>query len=255
MHIWQGAAELTILEWLARAAFFYALLFFLLKLMGQRELGRAKLFDFVIVITVGSIAAGPLRDSELALTGAVVTIMALSAFEIVLAWLGLKWSKFRRVIEDEPLILVRQGKVLDAMMRRARFNLDDLLSELRLKDCPNIMDVDYAILEPNGRISVIKRAMKSPVTPADLGLQVAAGGLPAVVIEDGNILADNLERSGHEPSWLERELSARGIDDPGEVFLGVLDSRGGLFLDLRDAKETAGGGRKFSRVNKTTLED
>lgn len=168
MPFWEGQASLTILQWVLRAVTVIAWLWLVTKLTGQREIARLNCFDFVVAIAVGSIAAQPLATPRADLLGPIVSIGVLGLAHIALAYLALKSAGFRRIAQEEPLVLVQNGKILDEMMKKARFSLDDLLAELRLKNVAHLRDVAFAILEPNGQLSVILKSQTRPVTPQDL---------------------------------------------------------------------------------------
>jgi len=135
------------------------------KLTGQREIGRLTLFDFIISIMIGSTAAGALSSSTISLDGVMITVGALAGFQITLSILSLKFSRFRRVIEEEPIILVQNGQLLEQAMRKTRLKLDDLMSQLRLKGYFFLGQVEFAVLEPDGKISVLPKSQHRAVTP------------------------------------------------------------------------------------------
>ncbi len=115
-------------------------------------------------------------------------------------------------------------------MRKARFNLDNLMLKLRQKNLPNIHDVEFAILEPNGKLSMIPKSQARPLKPQDLKFNTHYEGMPVMLLEDGNIITDNLIRNGLSKTWLEQELQKRGISDPQKVMIAVLDTNGRLFI-------------------------
>lgn len=235
MPFWEGQASLTILQWSLRAVTVIGWLLLVTKLMGQREIARLNLFDFVVAIAIGSIAAQPLATPRDDLLGPLVSIGVLGLTNIVLAYLALKNAKFRRIVQDEPLVLIQNGKILYQMMKKARLNLDDLLAELRLKNVPNLHDVEFAILEQNGQLSVIPKSQARPVTPQDLNVPTEYEGMPTVVLEDGNIIEDNLRRIGLDKDWLLEQLPRHGVPDPKAVAVAMVDTRGRLYVSARHA--------------------
>lgn len=202
--------------------------------MGQREIGRLTLFDFIIGITIGSIIAGGLSSSTNGLMGVMITVVSLAAFQIMLSILSLKFSRIRRVVEEEPIILVQNGQLLEAAMKKTRINLDDLLSMLRQKNYFNLSQVEFAILESNGKISVIPKSQNRPVTPLDLNIATNYEGYPVMVIEDGNIIQDNLKRNHLTEHWLRDQLRQNNISSHREVFAAMLDTQGRLYFSLKN---------------------
>ena len=232
---WENQASLTVLQWVLRATIVYIWLLLLTKLMGQREIGRLNAFDFVILITFGSTAAGVLNNSELSLRGTVVSVGTLSLLNVILAYLAFKSPRFRRIVQDEPIVVVQNGRVIKEALTRTRFNLDDLLLGLRQKNYPNLHDVEFAILESNGMLSVIPKSQARPVTARDLQLPTAYEGMPAVLIENSRVMEENLRKNGLERTWLERQLHA-SAGEPGKVFVAMLDTRGRLFVSGKDER-------------------
>lgn len=177
--------------------------------------------------------SGPLFLPNVALRGALINIALLGLLNIGLSYLALKNAKLRRIIQDEPLVLIQNGKILDKMMGRARFNLDDLLTQLRLVNVANISDVEFAILESNGQLSVILKSQAKPVTPADLKLETSYEGMATVLIEDGNIVEDNLQKNKLTQAWLLTELQSQGVDNVQSVMAAILDTKGKLYISKK----------------------
>ena len=229
-YFWQAQETLTASQWLLRGLVMFFWLLIVTKLMGQRELARMTLFDFISSITMGGLLSGPLFFPKVALKGALINITLLGLLNIGFSYISLKHSKVRRIVQDEPIILVQNGQILKKMMGKARFNLDDLLTQLRLKNVTNISDVEFAILESNGQLSVIVKSQARPITPADLELETEYEGMATVLVEDGNILEDNLQKNNLTQAWLLAELEAQGFDDIQTVMAAILDTKGKLYV-------------------------
>lgn len=234
MPFWQGQETLLIHQWILRGVVTYIWLFLISKLMGQRELAHLTLFDFLVVFTIGGAAVGPLSHAKSGLEGSLISVATLGALNMVLAYIGLKKSKFRRVVQDEPIILIQNGKLIPEMMRKVRVNLDGLLMELRQANVMNIHDVEFAILESSGKISVIPKSQARPLTPRDMGIPTQYEGIPTVFIEDGNVLEDNLRKKGLSKKWLHDQVRAQGLSSTDEVFAAVLNSSGELYISRAD---------------------
>ncbi len=234
MPFWESQANLHVLQWIIRAIVIYLWLLFVTKLMGQREIGSLNVFDFIVAITIGSIAAAPLASSTDDLIGPFVNIGTFGALNILTAYLSMKYSKFRRIVQDEPIILVQNGHILEDTMGSTRFNLDDLLSEIRKYNIPNLADVEFAILESNGRVSVIPKSQARPITPRDLQIPTPYEGMPTVLIEDGNIIEDNLQKNQLNKRWLLDQLQNLGIRSENEVFAAILDTQGHFYVSKRN---------------------
>ena len=234
MDFRQGQPALTILEWVLRAVVTFWWLLLVTKLMGQREIGRLTLFDFIIAITIGSVAAAPLANNTVTLIGSLITIAALGSVNILTSYFALKNPYFRRVVQDEPLVIIQNGQILEDTMRKARLNLDDLLTELRLKQYPNIHDVEFAFLESNGRISVIPKFQFRPVGPSDLKVGTVYEGMPTVLVEDGNIVEDNLRENKLDQEWLMNQMKQKGVKKLSDVMTVILDTKGRVYISIKN---------------------
>jgi len=203
------------------------------KISGQRKIGRLTLLDFIISITIGSITAGFLNNPEVNLLNVMLTITTLIAIDILLNYLSLKNAKIRRIFQDEPIILIKNGKLLKNSMRKAKINIDDLLMELRLKKTPDLADTEFAVLESNGKISIIPKSQARTVKPKDLNINTKYEGYPVMIIEDGNIIEDNLKENNLNKEWLYRELKKFGLDNEQKIFAAILDTQGRFFLSIK----------------------
>ncbi len=234
MYFWEAQETLTILQWIFRSTVVFLWLFLMTKLMGQRLIGRLTLFDFIVAITIGSVAASTLSNSNANLISIIIILLVFALLDVLFAYLALKFSKLRRVVQDEPLVLVKNGDVLEDTMRKTRINLDDLLMSIRQKNVPNLADVEFAILEPNGKVSVIPKSQSRPVTPGDLNVGTKYEGLPTVLVEDGNILQDNLIENNLDEKWLKEQMNSQGIDNINQIQVAILDTLGELYISKKE---------------------
>ncbi len=233
MEFWKSQESLIYYQWIARAIVMFFWLVLMTKIMGQRQIGRLTLLDFIIGITIGSITAGSLNNSRSSLVSVLLTIGTLTGIDVFLTYISLKNAKFRRIFQGEPKILIKNGKLLEDTMRKAKINLDDLLMELRLKKLANLADTEFAILEPNGKISVMPKSQARAVRPSDLNIDTQYEGYPVMIIEDGNILEDNLAENNLDKAWLNDELQKQGIYNESIVLAAMLDTQGRLFISKK----------------------
>ncbi|MCR4420562.1 MAG: DUF421 domain-containing protein [Clostridia bacterium] len=204
------------------------------RLLGKQQVGQLTFYEYVNGITFGSIAAVLATDVS---SGRIwVHFLGLTLFATLTYCMGLvaiKSRPARRLIAGEPTIVVHNGKVLEGNMRKMRYNLDELIMQLREKDIFNLSDVEYAILEPNGSLSVLPKSQKRPVTPADLGVPTPYEGLASELVMDGQVIFQNLQQNGLSLEWLRNELAKRGITDLQQVAYAALNTDGSLYVDLR----------------------
>ncbi len=214
-----------------RTVLIYVIVLAVVRLMGKREIGQFSPFDFVVAIIVAEIATMPLV-SDLPLWHAIIPLAVLTLLEIVLSFAALHCRKLRSILDGKPQVVIKGGHILKEELRRARYNLDDLLSQLREIGYPKPEDIEVAVLETSGRISVVPKSNKRPLTPEDLGLTPPYEGLPAVVIMDGEICPEQLNRCNLSRELLEKKLKDLGLDCK-KVFLATVEKDGQLFISIK----------------------
>lgn len=219
-----------------RTAILYLLVVLIIRIMGKHQIGQLQPFELVITIMISELAAVPMQDTDIPLLHGIIPILTLLFIQISLSLLTLKNETARRIICGGPSILIEKGKINQAELTRLRYNLSDLLEQLRLKDMPNIADVEYAILETSGKLSIIPKSQKRPVNPEDLKLNPPYEGLPVTLIVDGVLKEKNLTRLNLSPEWLQAELQKFGLYSWEQVFLASLDTTGNLFLQPKSKR-------------------
>lgn len=222
------------IEVIFRTLVLYFTILIVIRLMGKREVGQLSAFDLVIAIMIAELAAMPMENTDIPLYIGVTPILVLAGMEVIFSKLSLKSQRFRSVLTGVPSILVENGQILEEQLKKQRYNINDLISQLREKDVANISDVEYAILEPSGHLSVILKSQKRPVTPEDLNIQTSYEGLPYPLVIDGSVDYDNLERINLDPCWLQDELKKLGFQDFKQVLLASLDTQGRLYVSRKD---------------------
>ncbi|HOB34444.1 MAG TPA: DUF421 domain-containing protein [Bacillota bacterium] len=213
-----------------RTVVLYFLVLVLMRIMGKREVGQLSLFDLVVAIMIAELAAIPMEDTSIELHHGVVPIVVLVFLEVALSFLTLKSQRARRIIEGTPSIIIEKGRVLENEMRRLRYNMDDMMAQMREQGVYNIGDVEYAILETNGKLSLVLKAAKRPVTPEDLGLDPGYEGLPIPLVSDGKLLGENLALAQKTEAWLKQALASSHQCTIADCLYCALDSKGQLLV-------------------------
>lgn len=216
-----------------RTLILYTLVIVALRLMGKREIGQLQPFELVVIIMISELAAIPSENVGIPLLSGIIPILVLLLTSVTLAWISLKSEAARTVICGTPSILIERGKILEDELRKNRYNLTDLLEELRIKNIPNIADVEFAVLETNGQLSVFPKAPKRPVIPEDFQIVPPYEGLPLTLIMDGKLNQANLQQSSKTLDWLSGELKKQNIQQIGDVLLASVDSSGKLFIQAK----------------------
>lgn len=219
-----------------RAAILYLLVVLIVRIMGKHQIGQLQPYELVITILISELAAVPMQDTDIPLINGIIPILTLLFIQISLSFLSLKSETARRIICGGPSVLIENGQIMEKELTRLRYSLNDLLEQLRLKNMPNISDVEYAILETSGKLSVIPKSQKRPVNPEDLNINTAYEGLPLTLIIDGILKKDNLSRANLNEQWLMAELGKYGLTSWKQVFLAALDTSGKLFIQPKGTR-------------------
>lgn len=212
-------------------AFFTLLLF--IRLIGKQQVAQLTFFDYVVGITIGSIASTLSVQVNENTTATLAGMGVWAALAILLAYLGMHNVWLRKVIEGESTVVIENGKILEKNLLRIRISIDELISELRTQGVFNISDVEFALFEPGGKFSIQKKSSKQPVTPEDINLTSKYNGLPTNLIMDGILLIDALQSLKLSKAWLKHQLSKQEIQDISDISLAQLDTMGNLYVDLK----------------------
>ncbi|CEI83357.1 hypothetical protein J18TS1_30050 [Oceanobacillus oncorhynchi subsp. incaldanensis] len=218
------------------AAFF--LLFLMARMMGKKQISQLTFFDYCVGITIGSIAATLSVDQNVKIINGLVSLTIWGFFPIILAYLGMKSIIFSKITDGKATILIRNGEVLDKNMKKSLVTINELLMLLREKGTFKVSDVEMAVLETNGELSVMLKTNQQPVTPQTLGVPLEQEHGPAILIMDGKIMKKSLENLGYSKEWLIGEIQKQGAEEVRDVFLAQIDSRGSLYVDLYEDQYT-----------------
>jgi len=216
-----------------RTIILYLIIVFILRIMGKRQIGQLQPFELVIILMISELAAIPSQDVGIPLVAGLLPVLVLLLLGVTISQITLKSEKARGLICGTPTLLVNRGQILESELRRLRYNLSDLLEQLRSKNIPDIADVEYAILETNGQLSVFPKAMKRPATPEDLNIQLPDEGLPYSLIMDGLIQYNNLNKAELTLDWLQQELHKANITDVRKVFFASVNTQKKLFIQKK----------------------
>jgi uncharacterized membrane protein YcaP (DUF421 family) len=217
-----------------RTLLLYGIVVVTMRIMGKRQIGELQPFELAIAIMISELAAVPMQNTGIPLINGIVPILTLLFAQLVLSFVSLKSIKARGVICGKPNILVANGKINESNLRKEMYTLNDLLEQLRIKNIFNIADVEFAILETNGQLSVIQKSQKRPLNPEDMNVPTPYEGLSTDLIIDGNILSKNLEKVNHDIFWLQNELKQQNINNTEDVFFASLESSGQLYAQRKD---------------------
>ncbi|NMA61579.1 MAG: DUF421 domain-containing protein [Firmicutes bacterium] len=217
-----------------RTVLLYILVVTTMRIMGKRQIAQLEPFELVITIMIAELAAIPMQDRHIPLINGIIAILTLLFIQVTFSVLSLKSLKFRTILDGNYSIVIANGIIQEKEMREARYNLDELLEQLRQKEIFNLDDVEFAILETSGELSVLLKSQKRPVTPKDLQLATPYEGLPTVLVFDGQVMATELNKVNLSEGWLRAELQKLGFQDPSQVLIASLNSQGELFYQAKE---------------------
>lgn len=221
-----------------RTLILYGMVIAALRIMGKRQLGELQPSELVVAIMISDLASVPMQAIDLPLLSGIIPVMTLVVIEVIMSYLSLKSRGVRKFLSGEPSIVIYDGHINEGELARLRFNINDLLEELRINNCHDISDVAVAVIETSGKLSVIPKDKARNVTTEDLDLQnIRHDGLPCTIISDGLLNERELERAEKDKKWLMDELGKRGVSDIKEVFIASIDAEGELFMQLKGEKD------------------
>lgn len=217
-----------------RATLAYLSLLIMTRLMGKREISQLTFFDYVVGISIGTVAGSLAIDTTKAFTNILPALIVFGLLQILTSYLSLKSKGFRKISGGSPTVLIRNGKIIENNLLKSRLNMDELSAKLRDKNIFKLVDVEFAILETDGKVSVMKKPNKQSLTPSDLGLATVYSGIGVFIIEDGEIIEDKLRQCGLTRSWLLSKLAEQKVFDISKVMFAQVDATGKLYIDLYD---------------------
>ncbi|WP_055105128.1 DUF421 domain-containing protein [Paenibacillus ihumii] len=241
-----------------RTVLMYFTAFVVMRIMGKREIGELSIFDLVISIMIAEIAVFAIEDMKRPLYDGFVPMLTLLLIQIAIALLSLRSRRIRFLFDGKPSIIIQDGQINRREMKRQRYNLDDLLMQLRANNIDNVADVEFAVLETTGQLSVKTRSQGSRGSDSgnnsnqggdpkrqDYGESSASDGsntsvvpkiryeeIPVSLIMDGKVQDRNLEQIGKTRFWLKNQIEARGVKDFKEIFFCSIDHQGKLYINL-----------------------
>lgn len=216
-----------------RTIILYALVVLTMRLMGKRQIGELEPFELVIAIMISDLASLPMQDTRIPLIHGIIPILTLLILQSIITILELKSEKAAAILTGTPSILIEHGKIDIKELRNQRLNFNDLIEELRLSGYYNISDIEYAILETSGQLSIMPKVGINPVTKEDLNIITSQEQLPVTLILDGKINFKNLASIHQTEEWLYLQLESNNISSVKEVFLATKDSKGEFFYQLK----------------------
>lgn len=221
---------------LVRTVIMYAAILIGVRLMGKRQISQLQTSELVVTLLISELAVMPIQQRDDPLWNGLIPMLVLVVCEIVVSLLMLKSGRFRQAVCGNPMVVIKDGKVLQHQMRRLRLSTEDLFEELRQAGAFALEDVAYAIVETNGKLSVLKKSSADPLTPKQACVNAPSEALEVVVVSDGHISRNSLELCGKDPRWLLEQLKCQGTE-LSEVFIMTARTDGKQIIIKKQPKQ------------------
>lgn len=225
----EGSKDLSTFALAIRAVILYIALIIATRLMGHRQVGILSGHNYLVAAGIVSLAAIRMLNPESSLISGIVIVFVYAFVNIFLSYLDIKWPK---AIDRKPTILMKDGIILRQNILDCHVTMDNLLGQLRLKGAHNLSEINTIVLEPYGKISVIKKPEALPLTRKQMNLPLKMVALPTILIYDGKIDEKNLHAMGLNHEWLMTRLREKGITDSKDIFLAMLESDGTVYISI-----------------------
>ena len=216
-----------------RSIVLYIIVLIVMRLMGKREIGQLQPFELAISIMIADLATIPMTDTGIPLGNGIVPILGLLIMHLLISLINLKSMKAREIICGKPSILIYRGKIQEKAMKKERFTINELQERIRGENIVNLGDVEYAILETSGQITVIEKPNKRNIIPEDLGIMPEYEGIPYDLVIDGKVMTKNLELIGKNYAWLKKEVNKFGFE-PEEALIVTIDGKKEFFCQKKE---------------------
>lgn len=207
----------------ARTILVLLILFILTKIMGKKQVSQLSLFDYIIGITIGSIAADISLDIEKNLLSGILSLCIYSTMSLIVSYITMKSINLRRFVMGVPTILIEKGKLIESGLKKSKIDVNDLLTEARSQGYFKLEDIEYAIMETNGKISFMLANKNTPITKKDMLDKINKESLVANVIIDSKLLDKNLKEMNKDKKWLDNALKVQGYNNYNNIMLATLD--------------------------------
>ena len=216
-----------------RAIFLYIVVLIVMRLMGKREIGQLQPFELAISIMIADLASIPMTEIGIPIFNGIVPILGLLVMHLILSLINLKSLKAREIICGKPSILIYRGKINEKELKKERFTINELEERLRGNNIYNLGDVEYAILETSGQVTVIQKPEKRNTIPEDFNIIPDYEGIPYDLVVDGKIMEKNLQAIGKNYQWLKKQVEKFNMK-PEEALIVTYDAKGQIFCQKKE---------------------
>jgi len=200
--------------------------------MGKREIGQLQPFELAIAIMIADLAAVPMAETGIPISNGIIPILGLLVMHLIISFLNLKSMKIREILCGKPAILIYRGKIDEKVLKKERFTLNELQERLRSSNVVNLGDVEYAILETSGQVTVIQKPDKRTTIPKDFNITPEYEGIPYDLVVDGKVMYKNLKTIGKDYNWLKKQVNKFNME-PEEALIVTFDGGSQMFCQKK----------------------
>ena len=218
-----------------RAILLYIIVLIVMRLMGKREIGQLQPFELAISIMIADLASIPMTDPGVPITNGIIPILGLLVMHLIISIINMKSIRAREIMCGKPSILIYRGRIDEKVLKKERFTINELQERLRGNNIVNIGDVEYAILETSGQVTVIQKPNKRNTIPEDFNIMPEYEGISYDLVVDGKIMYDNLKLIEKNEEWLRKQVNKFGFE-PEEALIVTLDGKGQFFCQKKENK-------------------
>lgn len=212
-----------------RTVITYLVLMIAMRIMGKRQIGELEVSELIVTLMLSELATSPISNTDIPVSHAIIPIITVLTFEVVTSVILIKIPRIKNFVSSKPSVLIDKGKLNQRELAHIRMSVDELVGELRRQGSTSIEEIEYAILEQNGKMTVVPKMRYRQPTLEQMKLKDKETGIAHILIADGYINRYNLRGTGHDDAWLEAELKRRGHRS-SEVYLMTVDDVGNIFL-------------------------
>lgn len=218
-----------------RAIILYIVVLIVMRLMGKREIGQLQPFELAISIMIADLASIPMTELGIPISNGIIPILGLLSMHLIISFLNMKSIKFRQIICGKPSILVYRGKIDEDVLRKERFTINELEERMRGNNIYSLGDIEYAILETSGQVTIIPKPAKRNTIPEDFGIEPEYEGIPYDLVIDGIVMEENLRKIGKDYNWLKKEVKKFKIT-PEEALVVTVDGKYQIFCQAKNKR-------------------
>lgn len=219
-----------------RAIILYIVVLIVMRLMGKSEIGQLQPFELAISIMIADLASVPMSELGIPITNGIIPILALLVMYMIISLLNMKSVNIRKIMSGQPSLLIYRGKIDEKVLKKERITINELQERLRGNNIFNLSDVEYAILETNGDVTVIPKPEKKNLTPQDFNMQPEYEGIPYDLVVDGKVMKENLKAIGRDGIWLEKQLKKFDAQS-SNTLIATIDGKGNFFCQKKKIKK------------------